>query len=185
MLELLLAAGGAAPHINWFSWANREEFPPLAFAVINFIVLLFVLRRLALPKIRATSDRRHEETRRELEEARRLHREARERLADYEKRLKAIDQEIANLVAAVRAEAEAEAARTIKVALEQADRLKRESEFTMSQELKQLRIDLERETVERAIAAAEKLLRERLTDADQRRLTEQFVGSLETKRPSA
>jgi len=185
MLGLLLAAGGADPHINWFSWVNREELPPLAFAVINFIVLLLVLRRLALPKIRATSDRRHEETRRELEEARRLHREARERLADYEKRLRAIDQEIADLVAAVRAEAEAEAARTMRAALEQAERLRRESEFTMSQELKQLRIDLERETVARTIAVAEKLIRERLTDADQRKLAEQFVSSLGAQRPSA
>ena len=173
----LLSPVAEAP-INWFSWAQREELPPLFFALLNFAVLLFVLRRLALPKIRATGERRHQEIRRELEEARRLHREARERLADYEGRLLAIDLEIEALVASIRAEAEAEAARTLRAAEEQAARLRRESEFAVSQELKQLRIELERETVARAIAAAEKLLAERLTDADQRRLAEQFMRSL-------
>jgi len=168
-------------HLNWFSWAQREELPPLFFALLNFVVLLFLLRRLALPKIRAIGERRHEETRRQLEEARRLYREAQERLVDYERRLLAIDEEIAALVASIRAEAEAEAARTLKAAEENAARLRRESEFTISQEFKQLRIDLERETVARAIAAAEKLLRERLTDADQRRLAEQFMRSLPTQ----
>jgi len=183
MLDLLLLspAGG----INWFSWANREHLPPLFFALLNFAVLLIVLRKLALPKIRAMSDRRHEETRRELDEARRLHREARERLTDYEARLAAIDREIAEGVASIRAEAEAEAARAMHAAEEQAARMKRESEFTISQAMKQLRIDLERETIARAIAAAEKLLREKVTDADQRRLAERFVRAFESAGPRA
>jgi F-type H+-transporting ATPase subunit b len=172
-------------HLNWFSWAQRQELPPLFFAFVNFAALLLVLRKLALPKIRSTSERRHQETRRELDEARRLLREARERLADYQTRLAAIDQEIAALVAGIRAEAEAESARTLAAAEEQAGRLKRESEFTLAQEWKQLRIDLERETAARALAAAEQMLREKLTDADQRRLADQFVRAIESTRPQA
>jgi F-type H+-transporting ATPase subunit b len=179
MLDLWLLSPAAGEGINWFSWAHREHAPPLFFALLNFVALVFLLRKLALPKIRAMSDRRHERTQRDLDEARRLHREAKERRADYQHRLEAIDREIAGVVAAIRAEAEAEVARAVRAAEEQAARLKRESEFTISQELKQLRIDLTRETTARAIAAAEKLIREKFTDADQRRLTEQFVRAIE------
>jgi F-type H+-transporting ATPase subunit b len=180
MLDLCLLSPAAGEGINWFSWAHREHAPPLFFALLNFVALVFLLGKLALPKIRAMSDRRHEQTQRDLDEARRLHREAKERLADYQHRLDAIDREIAGVVAAIRAEAEAEVARAVRAAEEQAARLKRESEFTISQELKQLRIDLTRDTTARAIAAAEKLIREKLTDADQRRLTEQFVRAIES-----
>lgn len=183
MLDLLLLSPSGHATINWFSWENREHLPPLFFALLNFVVLLIVLRKLALPKIRAMSDRRHEETRRELDEARRLHREARERLTDYEARLVAIDKEIAALMASIRAEAAAEAERAMRAADEQAARMKRESEFTVSQLMKQLRIDLERETTARAIAAAENLLRDKITDADHRRLAERFVRAFESARP--
>ena len=49
----------------------------------------------------------------------------------------------------------------------------------LEQESKQLRLDLQRETVLAALAAAEELLQKRVTGADQERLAEEFLASLE------
>ncbi len=55
----------------------------------------------------------------------------------------------------------------------------------IEQEMKQIRDDLRRETVEIAIAAAEELLQKRMTDADQARLADEYLTELVAKTPRA
>ena len=61
---------------------------------------------------------------------------------------------------------------------ERAQRLRREAEFLLSQELKQLRVDLERELAESAIAAATQTLVESASAGDQERLAETYLDDL-------
>ena len=58
--------------------------------------------------------------------------------------------------------------------------MRREAEFLVEQRMKQLKEDLSREAVAQAIAAAEKVLREKTTPDDQARLSKAFLSRIGT-----
>lgn len=181
-LTLLASAGheaaGHASHVNWFSWAEREQWPPMGWAILNFIVLILVLKKIVWPNIRERARRRSAALAQKLDDAKRARDEASARVAEYDRRLKAIDDEMSFIVQQIRAEAEAERARVVTAANEHSARLRREADFSISQETKQLKIDLEREVAQRALQAAEKLLRARVDDAVDRALQEEFLAAV-------
>ena len=61
---------------------------------------------------------------------------------------------------------------------ERRDRMKKDAEFLLSQELKQMTTDLLREAVDEATRRAQELLTQRLTQADHDRFAEQFLADL-------
>ena len=64
----------------------------------------------------------------------------------------------------------------MREAEEKAARMQKDAAFLLEQEAKQMRLDLQREAVEAALAAAEELLTKRVTPADQERLAEEFLA---------
>jgi F-type H+-transporting ATPase subunit b len=63
-----------------------------------------------------------------------------------------------------------------------AERMRKDAEFLVEQELKQIRQDLWRDTVEAAVGAAEELLKKRVTPADQERMAEDYLADLGGKK---
>jgi F-type H+-transporting ATPase subunit b len=174
-----LAGGGEGPHVNWFGLRNEPHTGPgFIWALFNFGVFFALLVRFAGPPIAGFVRTRHDQMRQDLDEARRLLTEAQARVAEYEGRLANIDREIAGLLAGMRAEAEAEKERAIAAGLEAAQRLRKETEFTVEQERKRVLLEFEREIVDRAIEVARRLLSERAGDADHRALAERFAREI-------
>jgi F-type H+-transporting ATPase subunit b len=170
---------GHEVHVNW--WHIRPqpgEGQPFLATLFNFLVLGLILGRFALPPIREFVKTRHETIGNEIEEARRLRAEAAAKLKEYEAKLEGIDRDIARLLQEIRAEAEAEKQRIVTAAEQQATRLRKDAELTVAQDLKRFRREIEQEVVDMAIAAATKMLAERMTDADQRGLVERYLQSL-------
>jgi F-type H+-transporting ATPase subunit b len=159
----------AEPATNWLS---------VAFSFLNFAVLLFILIRFGGPIIQDMLRNRHLGIKKDLDEARGLREAAEQKLRTYEARLGNIEREIGELIAGIRAEAEAEAARIVKAAEESAARMRSEAEFVIKQEGRRLELELRREAAELAVETARKLLQAKTTDADQRRLAEQFVREM-------
>ena len=54
--------------------------------------------------------------------------------------------------------------------------MRKDAEFLVEQEMKQIRQDLWRDTVEVAVTAAEDLLKKRVTPADQERIAEDYLA---------
>jgi len=94
-------------------------------------------------------------------------------------RIARIDDEVAEIVAALRKEAEAEKGRILAAAAEQARQIKLEMERTQAAELGRVEREIKAEAVRAAVAAAEKILREKVTAADERRIVERFARELE------
>ncbi len=84
---------------------------------------------------------------------------------------------------------EKERDRILAEAEHKAARMRRESEFLIEQQAKQLRADLLREATESAVTAAEQLLIKSTTNFDQQRLAQEYLSSLEQdskgKKPKA
>jgi F-type H+-transporting ATPase subunit b len=145
-------------------------------ALVLFFALMVYLKVPTM--VLGMLDKRRDEIARELHEARRLREEAEKLLAEYQ---------------AKRAGAEAEAKTIVETAKEQAAAVAEETRASMMAAMARREIQAEdriksAETkatdevraaaAEAAIAAAEKLIRERMSDATQGALVSQAVGDL-------
>jgi F-type H+-transporting ATPase subunit b len=117
----------------------------------------------------------------ELNEAQRLRAAAEAVHREYTERLGKLDEEIAAMRREFKESGERERARIEAEATEKAERMRREGDFAIQQELKQLRADLLREAVEAAAESAEKAVRGATTPADQTRLADEYVANLEKR----
>jgi len=171
---------GHAPEINWISFSPSEgQGPPMAIALVNFAILIFLLVKLFGRSFTSFLQTRHDSIKTALEEGKRLREEAQQRLEEYGRKIANVDREVDELVASIRAAAEEEKARILAQAEAQAAALEREAQDRIAAEIERSRRALEREVVGAAVAAAEKLLRDKTRDDDQRRLADNFVAELQ------
>jgi F-type H+-transporting ATPase subunit b len=155
---------------------------PFVGALFNFAILAFLVGKYGAPAIRKMVADRHEEVAKQLEESSRLREEAKAKLDEYSRKVAQLDVDIAKLVEGIRSEAEHDKQRILAEATQRAERMKKEAEQTIAAEIGRVRLQLEREATLTAIAVAEKLLAEKSTDADHRKLNEQFIGALANAR---
>jgi F-type H+-transporting ATPase subunit b len=176
--------------VNWWSWdyganakdpAHKDWPPPFGFAVINFVVWLGIMSRiLGRPLTQMVRDR-HDRIKTDLEEARKLREGAQAMLLEYQKKVENVDVEIDALLEQIRKEAEAEKARIIAAAEEQAQRLKLDADKQIAAEIERARLELKRGVAEAAVAAAEQLLQKQIGADDQRKMAEKYVATLEKR----
>ena len=165
--------------INWLDGPFLgSKQPPFIATILNFALLIGIYYYFGKKPIAAALAARRANVVREIEEAQRMKREAEERAKLYQAKLGTLEEELAmarqSLVEAGRGEKE----RIIKEAEEKAGRMQRDAEFLIDQEMKQLRQDVWRDTVNLATSAAEELLRKRITPADQERIAEDYLADL-------
>jgi F-type H+-transporting ATPase subunit b len=170
---------GKDDHGGTYEEGDHKMPPPFGMALINFAALIFIVGKFFAPGIAKMTRERHEQIGKDLAEGARLRDEAKRKLDDYNARLANMDREIDELVRSIRSEAEAERKRIVDEAEARAIRMQKDAESQIQAEMQRVRIELEREAVLQAIAAAEKILREQTTDADQKKLVDKFVNGLE------
>lgn len=154
-------------------------FATVAFHAINLAILLGIIVHFARKPISRALAARADGVSKEIDEAARLHREAKALLDEYEGKMKSLDAEAAEMLAHYRTEGEAEKARLIAEGASESERIQREATRTVDNEIARARKRIEAEIVNAAIVAAEKTIREKLTPADQRRLTGDYLNALE------
>jgi F-type H+-transporting ATPase subunit b len=180
------AHGGAhAVHhgITLFNWPSAED-PRigLGYLVINFVVLAFLIHRLILRKLVDDNATRHDDIKRQVEEARRNLGEAEAGLADFKTRMDRVDAESRSILDAARAAADADRLRLLAEAELEVDRFKTQAMAAAQREVSLRRAEIEAEVVDRAIARASELLAARITDADQGRLVDDYAVELANNR---
>jgi F-type H+-transporting ATPase subunit b len=177
--------GHDAPVIeNWWSWdygpGKTHHHPPFGFALINFVVFLLILRRLIGPSFREMLASRHGDVRKALDRAQTLEKKAQEQLAEYERRTQAVESEVQELLTSLRKQAEAERQRIIAQAETEADKLLKDAESQVRVAVEGARRDLMRKAGQLAVELAESLIRQKITDTDQRGLAERYVAQVES-----
>ncbi len=165
--------------INWTEFG--KETPPFAAMLINFGILVAGYYLFGKKPIAAGLQRRRDKIAKDIEEAQRMREEAEARAKTYQAKLEKVEDEVRAVREALVRAGEAERDRIVKEAEAKAERMRRDAEFLVEQELKQIRQDLWRDTVETAVRAAEELLKRRVTSADQERLAEDYLSDLGAK----
>jgi F-type H+-transporting ATPase subunit b len=129
--------------------------------VINFLVLVglivWIIRKKGNPALAA---RRAE-------------------VAETAMRLEKLDEEMVQIRGEMIKAGEAERDRIVEQAEEKAARLRKDTGFLIEQQIKQLRKELTQEAASAAVVAAQELLQERTTDADQDQLAEAYLSRLD------
>ncbi len=147
-------------------------------AVSFFAFLLIVLYYKVPSMITKILDERAETIRKEIDEARRLREDAQKLLADYQQKHRSAGQEAEAIVEEARREAEAFAQETragLKDTLERRTKL---AEDKIARAEAQAVDEVRAAAVEMAIAAAEKILRERAAGAAGTALIDQGIRDL-------
>ncbi len=146
--------------------------------LVNFGVLLLIIGWAIRKKGNPALAARRAEVEKELAEAQRLRAEAEASHMATATRLEKLDQEILQIRADMVKAGEAERDRIVAQAEEKAARMRKDTNFLIEQQMKQLRKELTEQAATAAVAAAQDLLRERTSDADQERLADAYLARL-------
>jgi len=146
---------------------------------IAFVVFLLVLLYYRVPSLIAKSlDDRAEVIRKELDEARRLREEAQNLLADYQKKHRNAGQEAQSILELARREAEVIAQETRASLKDLLERRTQQAEDKIARAEAQAVDDVRAAAIEVAVAAAEKILREKASGAGGISLVDQSIREL-------
>jgi F-type H+-transporting ATPase subunit b len=162
-----------------------EEEPmsaPFIYMVLNFALLLIILMKYGGPAAKNAAAERHDQIKTALDEAAKLRKQAADKLAEYESRLKDADSEIKKLVEGMRADAEADKARILGNAERQAAQMKKDAEQRIAAEIEYARAALTKEVTYAATKATEDLLKKKMVPSDQQKLISSFITDIQSNR---
>ncbi len=171
--------GPPGPVKLWDTKILKNDQPPLAAVVFNFALLLYIYYRFGKKPAADALKTRKLSIASAIESAQRILREAKERSKRYRQKLETVKDDAEQGKLALASTGKGEAEMIVRAANDKAARLQREAQFLVEQEKKQTELDLLRETVDKATKEAEALLRKHVSPADQERLAEEFIATLE------
>jgi F-type H+-transporting ATPase subunit b len=151
----------------------------MIWTLVLFLFTMWVLSKLAFPKIQEALDRRAKAIADSIEAAERQRRESDELLEEYRKRLSEAREQADDIMARARKAAETAEAEGTSAGKEKREELvaaaKRDIEAETRRALEQIR----REVADLTVAATEKVTRKALSEEDQRRLVEEALSEVD------
>ncbi|MBI3556642.1 MAG: F0F1 ATP synthase subunit B [Deltaproteobacteria bacterium] len=154
-----------------------ELIPP----VVNFSILIIVLVYFTRKPVKEFVANRQSQIRAEVEEARAQKLEAQRRYQEFTVKLKAFEAEAQQILSRAQTDGEAMRSKLIKDAQANADRIVKDAESTALSNIQEYKDQIRRETIATAVEMAEKVIRDRLSTDDQRRIVTEYVGKVQQK----
>lgn len=185
LLALLLVQehGEAAGHAAGAPTSPFDvNFGLFVWTWIVFLVLLWLLSKFAWPSIVRATEEREQAIQRQLADAERLQAEARAALDEQRKLLAEARAVAQSMIAEAKAAADRERAVALeKVKQEQEEMLERARKEIVAERERAI-ADLRREAVDLSLAAAAKLVGERLDSETDRKIVTAYLATLEAGR---
>jgi len=151
----------------------------MVWTLVLFGVSLFILWKVAFPRIAEALDRRQKAIEDSIDTAERTRREADELLAEYRERLTAARQQADEIVARARKAAEQAEADAVSHGKHRREELLEQARKDIETETRRAIQEIRAEVADLTILATEKVTRKTLTTDDQRRLVEEAVAELD------
>jgi F-type H+-transporting ATPase subunit b len=151
----------------------------MVWTLILFGVSLFILSKVAFPRIQEALDRRQRAIEESIDTAERTRREADELLAEYRERLTAARQQADEIVARARKAGEQVEADLVVKGRQRREELLEQARKDIETETRRAIQEIRAEVADLTILATEKVTRKTLTDEDQRRLVQEAVAELD------
>ncbi|MGK0362329.1 MAG: F-type H+-transporting ATPase subunit b [Bradymonadia bacterium] len=161
------------------AYAEGGGWMTMVWHAVNLVILLVLIVKFAGKGVKAGLAARAEAVTQEIDDASALHAQAQTMLTEYESKMVGLQAELDTIRAQYTTQGEAEKARLIAEGEAEAARIKADAERAAQNEFTRARARLEAELIDRAVDAAEDLIKARMTPADQRRLTAEYLSRLE------
>ncbi len=154
----------------------------MIWTVITFLIVFFVLRKLAFGRIQALIDQRRDRISEALDAADGAREEARQLLEEHRKLIAGARAQSEQILAEARRDADAQRDRARGEASADLERRLAENRREIEAENRRLVEQIRREVVELTLLAAEKVTGKVLDSDDQRRLIDEAVGEIDFDR---
>ena len=151
----------------------------MIWTLIAFGITLWVLHKLAFPRISAALDRRQRAIEESIDVAEHTRREAEQLLAEYRRRLQEARVQAEDIVARARKAGEAHEAESLQHARQQREELMQQTRRDIQAETNRAIQEIRREVADLTVLATEKVTRKSLTADDQRRLVDEALDELD------
>jgi F-type H+-transporting ATPase subunit b len=146
---------------------------------IVFIALFFLLRKYAWPPIVRLTEERERTIAKQLASAENAKRQAQTALAEHQKLLAGAKEQAQALINEAKGVAQKEREQLLAKAQQEHERILERAKREIDAERERAVGHLRREAVDLSLAAASKLIRQRLDSDADRKIVEEYIGSLE------
>ena len=150
----------------------------MIWTLLLFGISLYVLAKVAFPRITEALDRRQHAIEDSIDHAERIRAEADDLLEQYRERLKESRQQAEDIVARARKSAEARENEAVEQAKARRDQLMEQTRKEIETETRRAIEDIRREVADLTVMATEKVTRKTLSEEDQQRLVEEALSEL-------
>ena len=151
----------------------------MVWTLFLFGVSMFILWKVAFPRIAEALDRRQKAIEESIDTAERTRKEADELLAEYRERLTAARHQADEIVARARKTAENNESESVAEAKRKREEMMAQTRRDIEQETRRAIQEIRAEVADLTILATEKVTRKTLTTDDQRRLVDEAVAELD------
>jgi F-type H+-transporting ATPase subunit b len=151
----------------------------MIWTLVVFALLFFVLRRFAWPALLGAVEAREKRLEEQIAEAERNRAESARLLEEHKKLLADSRSQASAMLAEARTAAEKERALALEKTRQEQDELLQRARREIASEHERAIVELRREAVDLSLAAASKLIGERLTGETDRKLVESYLATLE------
>ena len=168
---VLAASGGSflvSPDVGLMIWT-----------LVVFVLSMYVLSKVAFPRIQAALDKRQQAIEDAIDTAERTRTEADKLLAEYRERLHEARQQADDIVARARKTAENNESEAIADAKRKREEMMAQTRRDIEQETRRAIQEIRNEVADLTVLATEKVTRKSLTGADQKRLVEEALSELD------
>jgi F-type H+-transporting ATPase subunit b len=157
------------------------EFGLMFWTVIVFLVLLLILKKFAWPALLGAVEAREKALEEQLAEAERNRAEAARLLTEHQKLIAEGKASAHALLAEARSAAEKERALAMEKTRQEQEELLERARRDIAAERDRAVAELRREAVDLSLAAASKLIGERLNSETDRKIVQEYLSSLDAR----
>ncbi|MFA4915406.1 MAG: F0F1 ATP synthase subunit B [Syntrophales bacterium] len=154
------------------------------FQVINFLLLLFVLYKFALPKAKTFFAERSQKIILSLNEAEEAKTLAEKKLKEYEETLSALDKEVEEIRNLAQREGQAEKEKIIAEAEKEKEALEKQAKAMAEQEIRKAKQELRKEVARLSSDKAEEIIKDSINKSDQESLIVAYTKEITSPPPS-
>jgi F-type H+-transporting ATPase subunit b len=151
----------------------------MIWTLLAFGITLYLLNKLAFPRIAEALDRRRRAIEESIQAAQRAKQEADELLGEYRGRLREAREQAEDIMARARKAAENLADETKAATTRQREELLAAARRDIEHETRRALDELRREVADLTVMATEKITRKSLNEEDHRRLIEEALGEVD------
>jgi F-type H+-transporting ATPase subunit b len=177
MSDLSLIA--AAAEDEGGSFLVSPDIGLMIWTLVVFGLSMFLLGKLAFPRIAEALDRRQHAIEESIDTAERIRKEADEILAEYRQRLSEARSQADEIVARARKTGEAAEAELVSDGRAKREELMEQTRRDIEAETRRAILEIRAEVADLTVLATEKVTRKTLTDSDHKRLVEEALAELD------